>query len=168
MTEPQPHLTPTKVSTLLVAAALALLAGWLLVSQFYGETLPRLTLYPSFTLILLAAGEGITARSTRSRIERKRGTEPVEPLMVARLAALAKASSLAGALLAGGYAGILGWAYFQRDWLAAAADAVPTAAVGMVASVLLVGAGLWLENACRIPKGPDDDAEADAPPRPAR
>jgi hypothetical protein len=159
MTEPQPHLTPTRPGTLFVAAGLALLAGSWLVSQFYGEMLPRLTLLPSITLVLLAVGEGVAARITRSRIERRPGTEPADPLVVARLAALAKASSLAGAMFGGAYAGVLGWAYFQRDWLAAAGDALPAAVAGTVSSALLIGAGLWLENACRIPKGPDDDAD---------
>jgi len=168
MTEqPEPHLAPTKPGTLVVAAALAALVGWWLVSQFYGETLPRLTLLPSVTLFLLAIGEGATARITKSRIDRRPGTEPVEPLVVARLAALAKASSLAGALLGGLYGGMLGWAYFQRDWLAAASDAITPSVVGLVSSAMLVGAGLWLESACKIPKGPEDGGGADDPPRPA-
>lgn len=172
MTQPEPRLTPTKPSTLVISAALAALVGWWLISRFYGEMLPRLTWYSSITLFLLAGGEAIAARSTRARIERWPGTEPVEPLVVARLAALAKASSLAGAIFGGGYAGILGWAYFQRDWLAAASDAIPAVASGVVASALVVAAALWLENACRIPKGPDEESD-DEPgqagdrPRPA-
>lgn len=166
MTEPHPHLTPTRPGTLLVAAALVGLAGWLLVSRYYGEMLPRLTFFPSITLLLLSVGEGATARVTRFRIERRPGTEPVDPLVVARLAALAKASSLAGAMLGGGYLGILLWVFVERDWLAAAADAVPAAVAGAITSVLLVGAGLWLEYACRIPKRPDDNA--DASPGPGR
>jgi Protein of unknown function (DUF3180) len=160
VTEPHPHLTPTRPGTLVVAAALAGLVGWLLVSRYYGEVLPRLTFFPSVTLVGLAVGEGVTARITRSRIERRPGTEPVEPLVVARLAALAKASSLAGAMLGGGYLGILLWAFVERDWLAAAEDAIPAAAAGTITSALLVGAGLWLEHACRIPKRPDDNADA--------
>lgn len=165
MTEPTPHLNPTRPSTLVAATVLAGLVGWLLVSRFAGETLPRLTLLPSVTLILLAVGEAATARVTRQRIEHRPGTEPADPLVVARLAALAKASSLAGAILGGLYVGMLGWSFAQRDWLAAAADALPATAVGVVASALLVAAALWLENACRIPKGPDDE-EPGPPGRP--
>jgi hypothetical protein len=160
VTEPQPHLTPTRPGTLVAAAALAGLAAWLLVSRYYGEVLPRLTFFPSVTLLALAVGEGITARVTRPRIERRPGTEPADPLVVARLAALAKASSLAGAMLGGGYLGLLLWAFVERGWLAAAADAVPAAGAGAVTSALLVGAGLWLEHACRIPRRPDDNADA--------
>ncbi len=162
MTEPQPHLGPTKASSLLVAAGLALLVAYWLASQFYGEVLPRLTPVPSVTLFLLAVGEAVTARITGQRIQRRPGTEPIDPLMVARLAALAKASSLAGALFGGGYAGVLGWAYFQRDWLAAAGDALPSAIAGAVSSALLVAAALWLEHACRIPKQPSDESEGPA------
>lgn len=159
--QPSPHLTPTKPTTLVVSALLAGLVGWWLVSRYYGELLPRLSFLPSITLFLLAVGEGITARATKARIERRPGTEPVEPLVVARLAALAKASSLGGAIFAGFYGGLLGWAFFQRDWLGAADDAVPAAAAGTIASVLLVAAGLWLESACRVPDRPDDDSDDD-------
>lgn len=164
MTQPAPHLTPSKPSTLLVAAALAALVAWWLVSRYYGEMLPRLSLLPSLTLFVLAIGEGITARATKARIERRPGTEPIEPLFVARLAALAKASSLGGSIFAGFYGGLLGWAYFQRDWLDTAADAVPAAAAGTIASALLVAAGLWLESACRVPDQPDDDSDDDGLP----
>jgi hypothetical protein len=154
--KPAPHMTPTKPSTLILTAVLAGIVGWWMVGRFYGE-LPRLPWLPSLTLVLLAIAEATTARATRARIERKPGTEPPEPLVVARLAALAKASSLAGALLGGVYGGMLAWVFFQRDRLAAASDDLPVAAGGVLAAALLVAAALWLESACRVPDRPDDD-----------
>jgi Protein of unknown function (DUF3180) len=149
----------TKPSTLVLTALVAAVFGWLLVSRFYGE-LPQLPWLPAVTMLLLAIAEGMTARATKARIDRQPGTQPVEPLVVARLVALAKASSLAGALLGGVYAGLTVWVFLQRDRLAAASDDVPVAAAGVLAGALLVAAALWLEYACRIPSRDDDDYES--------
>ncbi|MDQ1646355.1 MAG: hypothetical protein QOJ50_2539 [Cryptosporangiaceae bacterium] len=154
--EPHPHLSPTKPSTLVLTALLAAVAGWWLVDHFYGAfgQLPWLALV---TMVLLALVEGITARATKARIARKRGTEPMDPLLVARLAALAKASSLGGSLVGGLYAGVFTWVFMQRDLLAAAASDVPVAGGAVASAVLLVAAALWLEYSCRIPHDPNDD-----------
>jgi hypothetical protein len=159
-------MVPTRPGNLALWALLAGVAGWVLASRFYGD-LPRLPWLPALTVAVLAVVEAVTARVTRARIDRRPGTEPVEPLVVARLAALAKASSLTGALLAGGYGGLLIWVFRQRDRLAAASGDVPTAAACVLACGLLVAAALWLENACRVPDRPDDDTDpgADDPPR---
>ena len=151
---PPPRLTPTRPGTLALAALLAGLVAWVLVGRFYGD-LPQLTWFPTLTLVAIAVVEAAAASTTRARIERRPGTRPVEPLQVARLAALAKASSLAGALFAGLYGGLLLWVFAERNRLAAAADDVPEAAGGVVAAVLLTAAALWLERACRIPRTPD-------------
>jgi hypothetical protein len=42
-----------------------------------------------------------------------------------------------------------------------ARDAVPAAAGGVVASLLLVAAGLWLERSCRVPDQPDRNDEGE-------
>ena len=69
-------------------------------------------------------------------------------MTVARLAALAKASSVVGALLGGGYAGFLGWVS-QRSSQAASHDTA-TATVAVALSLLLVAAALFLEHVCRV------------------
>lgn len=150
---PTPRMTPTRPGTLALAALVACTLGWTVGQRFYGE-LPQMTWFPGATLVLLAALEGIAARGTRARIARRPGMPPVEPLVVARFAALAKASSLGGALVGGAYAGLLFWEISQRDRLAAAADDVPETAGAVVGAALLVAAALWLERACRIPEPP--------------
>jgi hypothetical protein len=155
---PAPTMTPTRASTLLIAFVVATAVAWVLIGRFYGD-IPRLPWLPLVTVILLAVAEGVTARATRNRIERKPGTEPVEPLVVARLAALAKASSLGGALFGGLYAGVFLFVLQQRDRLAAAAGDLPVAGGGVLACGVLVAAALWLEHACRIPEGRNGDGD---------
>lgn len=152
--EPTPRMTPTRPGTLALAALVACVVGWTLGRRFYGD-IPRMTWFPAITLVLLAVTEGLAARTTWARIARRPGTLPVEPLVVARFAALAKASSLGGALVGGAYAGLLLWEIGQRDRLAAAAADVAETAGAVVGSLLLVAAALWLERACRIPKRPE-------------
>jgi hypothetical protein len=155
---PEPRVRPTSVPTLVLVAVVAAALGWVLFSRFYGS-LPPVSLLPALTLLVLAVVEGITAVSTRSRVERRPGTQPVNPLTVARYVLIAKASSVAGAIFLGGYAGILAWVLAHRGRLAAAADDVLPAALGAGASVLLVLAALLLERSCRIPDRPDDEDE---------
>lgn len=155
MTEPQPSMRPTSPATLVVAALAAAALAWLGISRFYGD-IPKLPWLPALTLAALAVGEGVAAHSTKARIERQPGREPVDPLLVARLVVLAKASSLAGALFGGVYAGLSGWLLIERQRLSHAAEDLPAALAGLLASALLVAAALWLERSCRIPAEPDE------------
>ncbi len=145
---------PTRVRDLVWAAVLAGVPAYVLVRGYYGR-LPALPWTPSLALTVLAAFEGGTARSTRARIARRSGTQPVEPLVVARLVALAKASALVGAILVGGWAGAFGFTLGARDRLAAAGRDAVVSGVGLFVALALVGAALWLEQACRAPEPPD-------------
>ncbi|MGN9910722.1 DUF3180 domain-containing protein [Phytohabitans sp. LJ34] len=149
---------PTRPATLLVAGLAAAAVAWWMISSFYGD-IPSLPWLPTVTLAALAVLEAYLAINTRQRIERRPGREPVDPLAVARYVVLAKASSLAGAIFAGFYAGLVGWLFLERT--RAADNDIPAATAGLVASLALVGAALWLERSCRVPKRPDDDKESD-------
>jgi len=157
--EPQPRLRPTSLATLFVAALAAGAGMWWLIGEFY-SMIPPLPWLLAFTLGLLAFVEAVTARATKARIDRRPGTEPVEPLVVARYAVLAKGSSLTGAIFTGAYAAYLLWLWIE--WMRRGYEASDTfsAVAGFIASLLLVGAALWLERSCRVPKPPD---EAQAP-----
>lgn len=77
---------------------------------------------------------------------------PVPPLTAARVLAVAKATALAGAALAGLWIGF--GAYVLPDAsqaLAPAADAT-TAVVGLIGALVMVGGALWLEFCCRAPR----------------
>jgi TctA family transporter len=149
---------PTSHSVLLVAGLAAAAAGWVLLSFFYAR-MPALPWLPTITVAALAVIEGVLAQNTKARIDRRPGHPRVDPLAVARFAVLAKASSLAGALFAGFSAGLLAWLALEPT--RAARDDVPAAVGGVIASLALVGAALWLERACRVPDRPEDDE----PPR---
>lgn len=154
---------PTRPSLLLALVAGLALATWGVLSLAYTDlpTLPW-TMVP--TLLLLGLGEAFTAYHTWRRIRRKPGTTPVEPLTVARMAALAKASAVGAAALAGIFGGFMVYLSGDLDKTAPRQDfAVSTGT--LIASLVLMGAALFLEYACRVPKGPDD---RDTPPGASR
>ena len=118
----------------------------------------------------LALLEVVMAQNTWSRIHRGQGGafprlgrgplgEPVEPLTVARFAVLAKASSVAGALFAGFYAGLLPWLVIEAGRLPDAAADLPPAVGGLITSGGLLAAALWLERCGRIPEPPREEEE---------
>lgn len=147
---------PTRVRDLVGYALAVALVSWLAVRQWYGD-LPGLNWAVPLTLLLLAVAETLTANNLRARISRRPGALPVEPLAAARALALAKASSLVGAVTAGVWTGLLIHVVPRYDTLAAAPGDTRTGVVGVAAAVALTCAALWLEHACRAPTPPDGD-----------
>ncbi|RAY15364.1 DUF3180 domain-containing protein [Actinomadura craniellae] len=147
----------------LLLALAAVLAGltWLLLRLLY-VSLPPLPWTAVPTLGLLALGEAFTAVNLRARIRHKPGTRPVEPMMVARMAALAKASAHAAAVLGGVFAGFALYLASSLDKTVPRQDFFVSVG-SFVAALLLVGAALFLEYACRVPKGPEDEDDRDRP-----
>src|SRR5262249_57948220 len=92
-------MNPPRARTLVLTAVICAVGMWLLLGQVY-TSLPLLPWSGVPALALLAIAEAICGRSVRARL-RGRGT-PIPPIAVARLAVLAKASSLAGAAIGGG------------------------------------------------------------------
>lgn len=150
-------MTATRVADLVGLWLLAAALSWLLVRIGYGA-LPPVPVLAGASLLVLAAVEVGLALVLRNRIERRRGARLLDPIMAARSVALAKASSLVGALVAGVWTGVLGLLGARATLAAAAAD-TPGALVGLVCAVLLVGAALHLERTCRTPgeRGPGRD-----------
>ncbi|MER7168634.1 DUF3180 domain-containing protein [Micromonospora sp. NPDC000207] len=148
---------PTRISALVMAALGTAAVVWLLISSLYYRALPPLPWLPVVILAGLAVLEGYAAGNTRSRIAGRPGREPVNPLLVARFVVLAKASALAGAIFAGGYAGVTGWLFIEQT--NAAVNDRPAAGAGLLASVALVVAALWLERSCRVPEESGDERE---------
>jgi hypothetical protein len=114
-------------------------------------------------LFLLGLAEGYQAASVRNRLRGK--GRPIPPLIVARLAALAKASSLTVALFVGVYAALLGRTVPALDKPAFRVDAV-TGALGVAAAAVLIALAVALERACRVPRPPDKPDDARLPSRP--
>jgi hypothetical protein len=150
----RPSLRPTSGSTLVVAGLTTAALTWLAISRFYGDFGTAVPWLPGLTLLGLAALEFAAAVNTRNRIDRRPGTEPVDPLLVARYVVLAKASALAAALFTGVYAGLAAWLATEGSELADAQDDLPPSVVGLLGGAALIAAALVLERACRVPPPP--------------
>ena len=97
-------MTPTRPGSLLLIGAVCAAIAWLVVRETFA-TLPPLPWTAVPALALLAIGEAIVGRNLKARMEGRRPGKPVEPIAVARTAALAKASSAAAVALGGLAAG---------------------------------------------------------------
>lgn len=146
-------MTPTRPRDLVGLAALVAVCTWLVVRSVYGS-LPPLPRYAGLSLVLLALVDAQLGRVVRARVARRPGAGLLDPLLAARAVALAKASSLVGAALAGAWAGYGVHVLRLRGELTAAADDTPGAVIGLLGALVLVAAGLWLERCCRTPDEP--------------
>lgn len=145
---------PTRPVVLVGVFIIVALLTWLFVRQMYsGMWLVPWTAIP--TVLLLAVGEAYTGWMTRARLARKPGTKPVEPLAVARLVALAKASAYAGALFAGLFGGFVLHTASLLDKQTPRAEFFVTGG-SLLACVALVVAALFLEHCCRVPGDSED------------
>jgi hypothetical protein len=145
---------PTRWPLLVLVALVAGAVAYLVTRSSYDD-LPTPSVYALLWLALLAIAEFYVALMTRARLTGRSGTRPADPLVVARLVALAKASSFVGSLAAGGYAGFLGWV--ARLGSPAANRDTTTSLFGVGFAVFLVAAALFLEHVCRVPRSDDDD-----------
>lgn len=148
-------MTPTSWRSLLVAALATGVLGWVLFAAAYGD-LVKLPTYAAVTAGLMAVFELVLARVVSQKVRGVVRGRQLHPLQIARAAVLAKASSMAGALLFGLYAGFFSWLLPRSDRVAAANDDALVAGISGGACLLLVVAALLLERSCRTPKPPED------------
>jgi len=173
---------PTRISTLVIIAVVCAAAGWVLLRAVYAK-LPPLPWTGVPALLIAAVAEAWTGRDLRMRIAgpHRRGSgqgtrrgsgqgargsgqgardlKPPAPLFVSRMVALAKASAVAAAIIAGFAAG---FDFYLAGSLTASVpreDAL-TAVITFVAAVLLGCAALYLENSCRVPEDPGEPKPA--------
>jgi Protein of unknown function (DUF3180) len=152
---------PTRVSTLVIVGVIFAVAAWLLLRSVY-QRLPPLPWTGVPALLVAAIAEARIGRDLRARITGRRGLKPAAPLFVSRMVALAKASSLAAAIIAGLAAGFDIYLSGSLTATVPRQDAL-TAAVTFVAAVVLACAALYLEYCCRVPNTPDDDRDTASP-----
>ena len=146
---------PTRVSTLVLVTVICAAVTWLALRSLY-QHLPPLPWTGVPALLVAALAEAWTGRDLRARIAGRPGLKPAAPLFVSRMVALAKASSLAAAIIAGVAAGLDVYLSGILNASVPRQDAV-TAVVTFVAAILLMCAALFLEYCCRVPEGPDRD-----------
>ena len=145
----------TRARDLVVAGLLAAGIVHLLVRVAYGDLPPMPTLAGT-TLLVLAIIEATLGASLRSRIHKPEGGRLVQPLTAARAVALAKASSLLGAIMSGAWLGMLGYVLPKRGEVDAAAADVTSAVIGIGCAAALTAAALYLEWCCRTPRDQDN------------
>ena len=156
---------PTRTRTLLLIFVLAAAVTWALLNAVYAS-LPPLT-WTGVPALLIAAGvEAWAGRDLRARIQGRRGTRPAPPLFVARVVALAKATSQTAALLAGVCAGFMIYLSGMATAPTPRGDLVD-ASLSFGACLVLLAAALFLEYCCRVPHDPDNE-ENPVPPPPAQ
>lgn len=136
---------------LLATALVTLVAAYLVVRAGYGD-LPPLPRYAPASLVALALAEAVGGSGVRARLAGTRGLRPLPALTVARAAALAKASSLVGALVTGGYGALALYTLSRRSDVAAARRDSVISVLGVLAAIALTAAALYLERSCRTPK----------------
>jgi hypothetical protein len=157
---------PTRGRTLVLTAVVCAVGMWLLLRQVY-TSLPLLPWSGVPALGLLALAEAVCGRSVRARL-RGRGT-PIPPIAVARLAVLAKATSLAAAFIGGLAGGFLIYVLGSLDKSPAFRSDAYTSGATLGAAALLVAAALYLEYGCRVPTSRGQGAEPGlSPPGAAR
>ncbi|KID29490.1 DUF3180 domain-containing protein [Prauserella rugosa] len=143
----------TRPRELIVAGLVGLVVVYLLFEVAYAQ-LPSLPTFAGITLAVLAGIEVVLGFVVRSRIREGR---VVTGLGIARAVALAKASSLLGALMVGAWLAGVVFLAPQASRLTAAASDLPAAIVGAACAGVLVAAALWLEHCCRAPDTGDRD-----------
>jgi hypothetical protein len=150
-------MTPTRPWVLAVIAAVCAVLAWLVVRTIY-TSLPPLPWTAAIAMLLLGVAEAATGRNLRARIRGGPGLKPVAPLAAVRMAALAKASSHAAAVIGGLDAGFLIYVLGSLDKPVPRSDAFAAGSTLLAAVVLLLGA-LYLEHSCRVPKDRDEDGD---------
>jgi len=147
----------TKVSALIAVSALAAAVGWSIAklwpewtsTQFAVPVLTPIVLWGLFAFLL--------AWTLMVRANLKKVTHPnkLDPIVTARSAALALSSSRAAAVAFGFYAGVLLLAALTLDTPASHRCVVITS-ITVLAALLVMIIGLWLERICRLPDDGDN------------
>jgi hypothetical protein len=150
-------MTPTRPWTLLAVAAACAVAAWLVVRSSFAE-LPTLPWSAAPALVVLAVAEALSGRNLQARIQGRRTGKPLAPMAVARMAALAKASSMGAAAFGGLAAGFFAYTAGFLNLTVPRGDAI-NAGITAVAAGVLVAAALYLERCCRAPSRGGDDAQ---------
>jgi hypothetical protein len=147
-------MTPTRPWTLVAVAAGCAALAWLVVRLSFA-VFPTVPWSGAPALLVLAAAEALSGRNLRARIEGRGTGKPFAPIAVARMAALAKASSMGAAAFGGIAAGFFWYTAGFLNMTIPRGDAINSGITAAAAGVL-VAAALYLERCCRAPSRDDD------------
>ena len=149
-------MTRIAVSTLVLVALVAAVAGYVLTGSFLGS-LPPIGI-GWVTLVGVAAVDILLAVRIRGAISGNsvgQDRSQMHPLTIARSAALGQASAVLGSAATGVGAGLSLFFLLRLGELAVAEQELPAAVAVLVSGAVLIGAGLFLEASCQTP--PDED-----------
>jgi polyferredoxin len=160
--------TPVRIRTAVLIAVLATAVAWVGLDTWTGaggEPLPLgwASVAGTLALVAVVVAAGLPVRRwTLGRRER-----PLDPLVAARTAVLAKAAVYVGAVLVGWYLGQALDTY--PDLVGARRTRFVIGLVAAVSAVLLSAAGFVVQRWCRVPPSDDESdtggtAEHDAVP----
>ena len=149
---------PTSARTLIVAALIAGVVSYAVIRLIY-NSIPAVPTLAPVSVFLIGLAELQSSFAVRARLDGRPGTKPILPLVVARFAALAKASSLAGAAIGGAWAALVIHTVPKIGEIRVAEHDTVIAAVGVAAAAVLVTGALMLERACRVRRPPQPTAE---------
>jgi hypothetical protein len=151
--------TPTRPGTLVLTGVVCAAIAWIIVSQTFAG-LPPLPWTAVPAMLLLALGEAVAGRNLRARMAGRHPGKPLEPIAVARMAVLAKASSIVAVALGGLAAGFGAYVAGQLEKNVPRSDALAAGGT-VVAAAVLAAAALYLERCCRAPRPPHEDDDRD-------
>lgn len=152
----------THPSALVGLAIVGIAAGFLFETAFVANGRPILV--PPVAMPATLAGIGIIVvvlawpirRAVRGSVKTR-----IDPFRAMRIAVLAKASALVGALLAGAGAGIL--AYLLTRSVLPGGPSIGLAIALVAGGVVLMVGGLVAEYFCTLPPPSDDEGEQEHP-----
>jgi len=153
--EPTGTIGPTRLNTLLATAVVGGLLGFALVpiAISISGTAPRIEWTSVGVLFVMAGMLAVLAFNTHRTVQKER--RRIDPRRAVNLLLIAKAGSLVGAFIAGGYLGFI--LHFVDDLdIPLPRERVIRGLAAAVTGGALVISGVFLERACRIPKDPDD------------
>ena len=146
----------TSAGALLLAAALGIAAGFLVDQLLTSAGRPTFTPAVTLPILLVLLGAVVVALAVPIRRATHGGsTSAVNPFRAVRIAMLAKASSIVGAVI-GGLGGGL-WIFLATRPVTPSLGSLGTVIATAVCGALLVVAGLVAEHLCTIRKDDDDE-----------
>jgi hypothetical protein len=148
--------TPTRPTTLVLLAVIGCGLGFGVVDVWTAWTgsIPTVPWAAPITLAGIAAAFFVAEITLKPRLRRDAGARPLDPLVAARTAMMAKAGCVGGAVVTGVYLGFAGYLLFDFENDYRRHVLLIAGAAALAAALATVGAYL-LERACRV-KPPSD------------
>lgn len=152
----------TGPGVLLLVAVLGAVVGFALDNALTAWGRPTFTPAVTLPILLLLLGAVVLVLAIPIyRATRGHAPGPVNPFRALRVAVLAKASSVVGAIVGGLAVGLLVFALTRE--VSPSIGSLGTVIATAVCGVILVAAGLVAEQLCTLRKDDDDDEHPDGP-----